>query len=506
MKSRKRQRKGLVRKNEIIILTLFVASAVSLLAFTNSFGVLAKSLHLEKINKSITISLPFGKKKMEQTARYYSGEQVQISSSAKKDSLGKGLSHYQNWIGTVKKIKSQKDSRQKHHYSYEVTFDNGKALKYVQEKDLVKTKRSKYSKGQIVKLKSSATADLDGSSLTDYRASAGKIDHISYNHSNTTGGYKYDITFDEGGKVTNIQEKDLDKVYEVQLKSENTAAQNTEILKQAFAYAKQHSGTILSLPNGEFKIGSQTPDKDYITLTSDTEIRGDNTTLLVEGSAYWFAFATGTSASDGVKNFTMRNINIKASDLEKGNQFMIMADHGDNWKICNNSFTMVHKKGSHIFDLGSLQNSAFEGNQFTGYAPELTNVSKIDDNADLHDFYSEVIQLDAAESSGVWDGGLIKAIDPNYENYNKEKQLCNNITIANNSFVPYIDSHGKIIAYSGTIGQHSSDVGLVKIYDNVFSNSLVSRFNQNGKSEAWIFKAIHLKSNYNNAVYANSIS
>lgn len=63
MKSRKRQRKGLVRKNEIIILTLFVASAVSLLAFTNSFGVLAKSLHLEKINKSITISLPFGKKK-----------------------------------------------------------------------------------------------------------------------------------------------------------------------------------------------------------------------------------------------------------------------------------------------------------------------------------------------------------------------------------------------------------------------------------------------------------
>ena len=82
-------------------------------------------------------------------------------------------------------------------------------------------------------------------------------------------------------------------------------------LNKLFAYAKQHSGTILSLPNGEFKIGSQTPDKDYITLTSDTEIHGDNTTLLVEGSAYWFAFATGTSASDGVKNFTMRNINIK---------------------------------------------------------------------------------------------------------------------------------------------------------------------------------------------------
>ena len=103
MKSRKRQRKGLVRKNEIIILTLFVASAVSLLAFTNSFGVLAKSLHLEKINKSITISLPFGKKKMEQTARYYSGEQVQISSSAKKDSLGKGLSHSKIGLGSFKK-------------------------------------------------------------------------------------------------------------------------------------------------------------------------------------------------------------------------------------------------------------------------------------------------------------------------------------------------------------------------------------------------------------------
>ena len=119
-------------------------------------------------------------------------------------------------------------------------------------------------------------------------------------------------------------------------------------------------------------------------------------------------------------------------------------------------------KGSHIFDLGSLQNSALKEINLLAMPPELTNVSKIDDNADLHDFYSEVIQLDAAESSGVWDGGLIKAIDPNYENYNKEKQLCNNITIANNSFVPYIDSHGKNNSIQWNYRTALFDVGLVK--------------------------------------------
>ncbi|WP_057490319.1 hypothetical protein [Streptococcus orisasini] len=502
MKNRKYRRKGLVRKKEIIALFIFVSSAVLLLAATDSLGVLARTLHL----KPISLSLPFMRTEADQKSHYYSGEKVQISPAVQKNSSKEKLSAYQNWIGKVKKVTAERSSRQGLTYSYKVQFSNGKVLKRVHEKDLTKSQKARYQQGQVVKLKSSAKANLNGKSLADYRMSAGKVSRVSYNHSNASGGYKYDIVFDEGGKASNIQEEDLDSIYQVKLETKNSAAQNNEILKQAFVYAKQHPGTILGLPSGDFKIGSQTPDKDYITLASDTEIRGDNTTLLIDGKTYWFALATGPKGTDGVKNFTMRNLNVKALDLKKGSQFMILANHGDNWRVLNNSFTMVHTKGSHIFDLGGLQNSVFEGNQFTGYAPDLVNATKIDVNADLHDYYSEVIQLDASNNKGVWDAGVLKAVDPDYNSHNKEQQVCNNITIANNSFVPYIDSKGKVGAYSGSIGQHSSDVGQVKIYSNVFSDSLVGRFNVNGAKDSWLFKVIHLKTKHKNGVYDNSLN
>ncbi|MGT2923994.1 HlyD family secretion protein [Streptococcus caviae] len=494
MGNRRHKRKGLVRKREIIALAIFVSSAVLLLAATNSFEVLARTLNL----KPIGITLPFVSKEAGQKSRYDSGQKVQISS-------GQKLADYQNWIGTIKKVKSTETSQQKLAYTYEIKFDNGRTIKNVGESDLAKTKKSRYQQGQIVKLKSSAKENLNGRSLSDYRTSAGRVEQVSYNHSSAAGGYKYDVTFDDGGKVTDIQEGDLETIYQVKLKAENSAAQNNDVLRQAFAYAKEHPGTILSLPSGKFKIGSQTPNKDYLTLASDTEIRGDNTTLVVEGAAYWFALATGPKATDGVKNFTMRNLNIKASDLDKGNHFMIMANHGDHWRVLNNSFTMVHKKGSHVFDLGGLQNSTFKGNQFTGYAPELVNAKQIDANLSLHDYYSEAIQLDASSDNGVWDGGLIKAIDPNYGTHNKDRQISRNIVITDNSFVPYYDSKGNIKAYSGSVGQHSSDVGPIKIYNNVFSNTLVDRLNVNEKNKLWLFKAVHLKLERKGTVYDNDI-
>ncbi|MGT2948094.1 hypothetical protein [Streptococcus devriesei] len=494
MGNRRHKRKGLVRKSEIIVLTIFVSSAVLLLAATNSLGVLAKTLHL----KSVGIVLPFVNKEAEQKSQYSSGQKVQIKS-------GEKLADYQNWIGTVKKVKTTETSQRKTAYIYDVKFGNGRTVKHVSEQDLAKIKKSRYRQGQVVKLTSSAKENLDGHSLADYRASAGRVEQVSYNHSSAAGGYKYDITFDDGGKVTDIQEGDLDTVYQVKLKAENSAAQNNDVLRQAFAYAKEHPGTILSLPSGKFKIGSQTPTKDYITLASDTEIRGDNTTLLVEGVACWFALATGPRATDGVKNFTMRNLNIKASDLDKGNHFMVMANHGDHWRVLNNSFTMVHKMGSHVFDMGGLQNSSFKGNQFTGYAPELVNARQIDANLSLHDYYSEAIQLDASSDNGVWDGGLLKGLDPNYSAHNKDRQLSRNIVITDNSFVPYYDSKGNIKAYSGSVGQHSSDVGPIKIYNNLFSNTLVDRLNISEKNKLWLFKAIHLKTERKGTVYDNDI-
>lgn len=66
---------------------------------------------------------------------------------------------------------------------------------------------------------------------------------------------------------------------------------------------------------------------------------------------------------------------------------MIMADHGTDWHIYDNKFTMVHKRNSHIFDLGSLQNSLFEKNQFIGYAPELVQDQQLLSKAQGHDFF-----------------------------------------------------------------------------------------------------------------------
>lgn len=68
----------------------------------------------------------------------------------------------------------------------------------------------------------------------------------------------------------------------------------------------------------------------------------------------------GTRSSSGVHHLTLAGIHFKASDLNKGNHFMIMADHGSDWHVYNNRFTMVHQRNSHLFDLGSLQNSLFE--------------------------------------------------------------------------------------------------------------------------------------------------
>ena len=485
----KRQSKSLVRKQEIIPLLIFVFSAFLLLAFTGGITILTKMV--QETSASVTKVIFPPKKK---TASFKKNQDVQI-----KVSSNSSLAKYGGWIGKIKQVHYLKE---KNTYRYDVIFENKKVLKKMKASVIQAKEKAKYQVGEIIQLKKSAETDLDGASLSDYKGTAGKVDNISLNYRSQDGGYKYDITFDDGIKYTNIHERDLSTIYQVKLSADNSASQNNEVLRQAFAYAKDNPGTVLGLPSGEFKIGSQTPEQDYQLLSSDTELRGNKTTLLVEGTAYWFGLATGPGAEDGVKNFTMRNIDVKASDLTKGDHFMIMANHGTNWKIINNSFTMVHKSGSHIFDLGSVQNSVFNGNQFVGYAPDLTNKTNVAEGDDLHLYYAEAIQLDAAENTGMWDANLIKNIDPNYAANNAQRHLSSNIVITNNAFLPYKDSSGKIIAYSASIGQHSSDVGLVSIYNNTFTSSLVKQIAKND----WVLKPIHLQSDYANAIYANTIN
>ncbi|AXQ78707.1 HlyD family secretion protein [Streptococcus chenjunshii] len=487
MDRRQRKKKGLFRKRELISLGILLISVLTLFAVTGSFSVLYVMFFKER-NQSV----------------FQQGQEIQISSTADKTSKGQDLAHYHNWVGNIKKIHSKEDDEKNVTYTYQVTFKDGSNLEGVSEESLVEVADPNYDKGDLVQIANEAGSDLDGENLAAYKGQAATINNVAPNYSNEEGGYKYDVTLDSGETLSNVPESALGDVYWVPLDSANTAAENNEILREAFAYAAETPGTVLSLPSGEFLIGSDTPQQDYITLSSDTVLRGSNTRLKVQGTAYWFGFATGTGAADGVRNFTMSGIEFRADNLETGAHFMIMADHGDNWNINNNTFTMVHKKSSHIFDLGGLQNSVFDSNRFIGYAPELTSVTGIPSEADAHDYYAEAIQFDAADNKGTWDGGLIQNLDPNYSSFNQIKHLCDNITVTNNSFLPYTDETGNLVAYGATIGQHSSDTGLIVVAYNTFTSSIVNRYKESQTDRN--FNPIHFSDNSNEAVSNNVIN
>ncbi|MEX2803999.1 HlyD family secretion protein [Streptococcus sp. H31] len=487
MDRRRRKKKGLFRKRELIALGVFLMSILLLFAATGSFSILYIMFFKER-NQAV----------------FQQGQEIQISSTADKTSKGQDLAHYHNWIGSIKKIHSKEDDEKNVTYTYQVNFKDGSKIEDVDEKNLVEVADPYYAKGDLVQIARDAQSDLDGQDLAAYRGQAATIDNVAPNYSNEEGGYKYDISLDNGETFSNIPESALSDVYQVPLDAANTAAQNNDILREAFAFAAENPGTVLNLPKGEFLIGSDNPTEDYITLASDTTLRGNSTRLKVEGTAYWFGFATGTGASDGVRNFTMTRIEVSANNLSAGAHFMIMADHGDNWNIYNNTFTMVHKKGSHVFDLGGLQNSVFDSNRFVGYAPELTSVTSIPEGADSHDYYAEAIQFDAADNKGTWDAGLIQNIDPNYGTYNQIKQYCHNITVTNNSFLPYTDENGNIIAYSATVGQHSSDTGYILVTYNTFTSSIVNRYKESQTERN--FSPVHFSEDSNEVVSGNTIN
>ncbi|MBG9367350.1 HlyD family secretion protein [Streptococcus sp. NLN64] len=300
----------------------------------------------------------------------------------------------------------------------------------------------------------------------------------------------YEASVENLGRVYDIKEDELKTTLMVDLKTENSREENNVIFRQALEKASDNAFTILDFPEGEFQMGVDDPAKDYFTLPSNVQLRGNETTLVVDGGMFWFGFATGPGGTEGLSNFIMENLHIRAKDLENGNQFMLMANHGYNWRVRNNEFTMVHKMSSHIFDLGGVQYAAFTGNTFSGYAPNLTNLSNLPEDGDYHKIYAEAIQVDASNNSGVWDGYYLRNTDPNYAANNMETVLSSGITIRNNSFLPYKDDAGKIIAYGATVGQHSSKVGYVTVADNLFQSTLSTRFGPIG-DDKWVLRPVH---------------
>ena len=485
MRTRRHRRRRLFRSVELLVLGSLVGGLVLLLAVTDSFDVI----------KGMVKAPAISQKKIK--AIYQNKQKVRLKSSAKTNGKGKSLKGYRQWIGSIESSALSEDGK-----SILYTVSNGKKkVTAIKESDLQKAPKAKYKKGQTLQIASTAETDLDQDSLVSYRGKVVTVEKVHYNYQSQDGGYKYDVKVGEW-LFTNIREKDLSDIYHVKLKKKGSASENNAILKAAFDYARSNPNTVLGLPSGEYTIGTRNPDSDYVTLASDTTLIGDNTTLIVDGTEYWFGFATGPNAVDGVRNFTMKNINIRAKDLVNGDHFMIMADHGDNWEIDNNTFTMVQKKGSHIFDLGGLQNSVFNGNQFIGYAPDLTNSTTQPNDNNAHDYYAEAIQLDNAENTGVWDANLLKNKDSNYVTNNATKHLSNNITIANNKFLPYYNASGQLVAYGATLGQHSSDVGAILVANNTFTASLVSRYVE--RANDWMFDPIHFPSTSTQVTLSNN--
>lgn len=379
--------------------------------------------------------------------------------------------------------------------------------------DIEVAQSARFQLGQRVEIQDFATNLSTGDSLKEKQGWLGTISKIAKNVYNATGGWEYEVLFDNAQVISHVLEQDLREVLAVNLQASHSREANTRILQEAMTYAQNHKGLTLLLPAGEFVIGSQvteeslspTNDGQYVVLASDTKLRGSDqgTNLIVDGTMLWFGLPTGPKGSDGLSNFTLEKLNIRAKDMINGDYFMIMLNHGNNISIRNNSFTMVQKLGRHILDLGGVQNITISGNRFIGYAPSLSQVTRIA-NRNLHDFYAEAIQIDASNNQGGWDANMVRRIAPvAYQSYNSSRSvLSNNVVITSNQFLPYKEN-GRVIAYSSTIGQHSSQVGNITIANNRMENTLTKRLN----SSEWVMKPIHYVNapNYRASVYNNTI-
>lgn len=425
---------------------------------------------------------------------YQPGQTVQLLQAAQTNAAGDSLADLKSLVGQVVARETGTYQGQER-LTYRVRYGADWEVAGLFEEDL-RPIEVPYSLGQEVALVEHVqSGQFEDGLVTGIRAEpeAGQM------------RYTYTASFSNFGQVTDLVETDFVPQIALALAEANSPAENDRILRQALDQARQNPATRIDFPSGRFAIGSQIPEKDYQILTSNLDLRGHDTTLVVHGSARWFGLATGPNPTDGLSNFSMSGLTIEAEDLIKGNQFILMANHGHNWRVANNRFTLVHQLSSHIFDLGGVQDAVFSDNVFEGYAPELTPVTELG-HYTVHNIIAEAIQFDASSDNGQWDGGMLKAIDANYAVNNPRQELSHNITVTGNYFLPYLDQAGNVVAYGASIGQHSSGVGYVTIVDNVFSTTVTDRFAAQASSgEAWLFDPIHLQATEINTIYGNYV-
>lgn len=466
----KQNRRARRRRVEYLFVTILFMSLVSLL-------LLYAYLFTKENNLPFTLDslLHTEQRIIENEAIFDTNNQVIVTSD----------SDLQGRIGLISKLNPKRN--EKGQITYQVTFSSKEASVTVSESELA-IKETLYRIGASVEI-------LDGTEDSKI------VDGIT----EESGAYHYVLLDEQSNQLIELMETDLVNIIPVALDENNTAQQNNKILQETIEESKNYSMSVLEFPEGEFLLGSHNQDEDYILLASNIELRGNQTTFVIDGASRWLGLATGPTAYDGVSNVVMYGFQFKAADLANGNQFVVMLNHGANWKIYNNSFTMVHPKSSHIFDLGGVINFEFVDNQFIGYAPDMTGETVVGETeTEKHHIYSEAIQLDVS-STAAWDGHTISRIDPNFKANNQDKVTTSYVTIARNQFLPYKNVEGEIVAYSATVGQHYQKVGPgIVIQHNTFVSQLPNNFNINFNKDT-VFRPVHAESDYDIILSPNSV-
>ncbi|MGT2783971.1 hypothetical protein [Streptococcus merionis] len=467
-RARRRDKRVLIALSSLLALLL----AAYLVSHSPELRLPRLSFSLPKWSSNLFQSTKGAEQSQKKTiqGKFAKGQQVIITPEGIESN--DTLSPYRNRLARIESFSSQK-SGEKESIAYTLNFGHGDIVDGISEEVLSEMATS-FALNQEVEL-------LD-------RTGAARVETIF-----KEGDHEiYSVKLEDGSVVDQLSFQQLAYVYDLPLKAANLPQDNNRLIQEAMDLSSHYSFVVIRFPKGRYRIGSQIPESEYILLRSNVELRGQETELVVEGAARWFGLATGPTGYDGVSHFLMNGLHFTASDLVNGNQFIIMTNHGYGWQIENNRFTMVHKMSSHIFDLGGLQESTFTNNTFEGYAPNLTNETEIGER-DLHNFYSEAIQLDSSSNQTGWDGGMMRAIDPNYDWTSSIPIMTNHITISHNQFLPYYNAEGKVVAYGATVGQHSSKVGMVSIYGNTFKETLATRF-KDKSPENWFLEPIHLQS------------
>ena len=141
-----------------------------------------------------------------QSAKFKAGQTVQIYSGAEKEANGWNLKDHQNWIGTIKSVKTNNASVS--HYEYYIQYPDGSRNEHVLEQDVRSAQAAKYAVGQRVKVSGVAENETNGYDLRPHRNWVGTVKKVALaNHSNSR--YAYWIEYDNGERNENVPEQDI---------------------------------------------------------------------------------------------------------------------------------------------------------------------------------------------------------------------------------------------------------------------------------------------------------